>query len=224
MSGDRASVAVRTRRVPATAGFTLVELLVGLSLMALLAVLLFGGFRFGLRAWEAGGARIERLNEAEQVQNLLRRELGEAYSLAGSNPQTGAGALATFQGSRDSLSFVAPLPSQAGVGGLYRFGLGIETVTGERRLALAWQIFRPDRAPRASVDADSRSVLLHGIAGVDFAYFGRRQTGAPAQWQDDWDDRRGLPELVRLRVSFPDGDGRTWSDLFVAPKLRGPGT
>ena len=205
-------------------GFTLIELLVGLSLMALLAVLLFGGFRFGLRAWEVGGARIEQLNETAQVQNLLRRQLSEAYSLAGNNPQSAPVAAATFQGNRVSLSFVATLPTQVGIGGLYRFGLGTETVAGDRRLVLAWQIFRPDRPPRANVDDNSKSVLLHNIAGVDLAYFGRWQAGAPPQWQTDWDDRRGLPELIRLRVTFPDGDSRQWSDLFVAPRQRGPGT
>ena len=38
-------------------GFTLVELLVGLSLLGLISLLLFGGLRFGLRTWEAGGTR-----------------------------------------------------------------------------------------------------------------------------------------------------------------------
>jgi general secretion pathway protein J len=224
MSSDVAESGISPSSPRATAGFTLVELLLGLSLMGLLAVMLFGGFRFGLRAWEVGGMRIERQSEAELVQNLLQRQLGEAYSLADPNPQTAAAAIATFQGTQDSLSFVAPLPTQAGVGGLYRFGLGIVTNGGERRLVLAWQVFRPDRPPRPTVDDNSKSVLLHGIEGIDLAYFGRRQAGAAAQWQSDWDDRHGLPELIRLRVTFPGGDSRAWPDLFVAPKLRGPAT
>jgi general secretion pathway protein J len=214
----------RNKPVSATAGFTLVELLVGLTLMGLLAVMLFGGFRFGLRAWEAGGSRIERQTEAELVQNLLQRELGQAYSLADTNQQTTPSTIPTFLGNRNSLGFVAPLPTQAGVGGLFRFGLGIEMNGPERQLVLAWQIFRPDRPPRPSVDDNSKSVLLHGVEAVDLAYFGRRQAGVPTQWQSDWDDRHGLPELIRLRVTFPPGDGRAWPDLYVAPKLRGPGT
>jgi general secretion pathway protein J len=202
----------------------LIELLVGLSLMALLALLLFGGVHFGLRAWEAGGTRIERLNEAQQVQELLRRQLSQAYLLASSGSQAAAGSGASFRGTAGSLAFIAPLPSQAGTGGLYRFMLGTEVIAGERRLVLAWQVFRPDRPPRADFDESSRSVLLHAIAAVDFAYYGRWEEGRLPQWHGDWDDRRGLPELVRLRVNFPAGDGRAWPDLFIAPKLRGPGS
>ena len=34
------------------AGFTLIELLVALTLLGLISVVLFGGLRFGTRAWE----------------------------------------------------------------------------------------------------------------------------------------------------------------------------
>ncbi len=35
------------------AGFTLVELLVAMTLLAFLSITLFGGLRFGARSWEA---------------------------------------------------------------------------------------------------------------------------------------------------------------------------
>ena len=58
-------------------GFTLVELLVATSVLALLSVVLFGGMRFGARAWEAGEASIERTGEVEAAQDLLRRTFSE---------------------------------------------------------------------------------------------------------------------------------------------------
>ena len=39
------------------AGTTLIELLVALSLLSLMAVLLLGGMRLGLRVWDVGGDR-----------------------------------------------------------------------------------------------------------------------------------------------------------------------
>ena len=39
------------------AGTTLIELLVGLSLLSLMAVLLLGGMHLGLSVWESGNAR-----------------------------------------------------------------------------------------------------------------------------------------------------------------------
>src|ERR1700674_5801628 len=63
------------------AGFTLVELLVALSLFSLLALVLFGSLRFGLRAWELGTAHADRVEDVMFAQNLLRRLVADAYPL-----------------------------------------------------------------------------------------------------------------------------------------------
>jgi len=55
------------------AGFTVVELLVALTLFSLLCTLLFGNVRFGLKAWQHGLAHAERVDHSMIVQNLLRR-------------------------------------------------------------------------------------------------------------------------------------------------------
>ena len=72
-------------RSRSTAGFTLVELLVAMTLIGLISVALFGGLRFGARAWEAGNERAESFSQLEVVQSLLRRELNLADSLLGSD-------------------------------------------------------------------------------------------------------------------------------------------
>jgi len=63
------------------AGFTVVELLVALTLFSLLCTLLFGNVRFGLKAWQRGLAHTERVDHSMIVQNLLRRIIGEVYPL-----------------------------------------------------------------------------------------------------------------------------------------------
>ena len=65
----------------AGAGFTLIELLIALALFGLISVVLFGGLRFGTRAWEAGNAHAERLEEVQAVQALLRRHIAQAVAL-----------------------------------------------------------------------------------------------------------------------------------------------
>jgi general secretion pathway protein J len=201
-----------------THGFTLVELLVGLSLLSLVTLLLFGGFRFGLRAWEAGDDRIAASNEIQMAQQLLRRQLAEAQPLViGSRPET---APTLFQGDGAGVTFVAPLPAHRRVGGFYIFSLATREDRGSLQLLLRWRRFRPDTVARSDFDPKDESVVVDGIDSIAIGYFGPPAAGLPPQWLPHWDGTLGLPQLVRLSVTFRRGDARRWPEFVVAPRLR----
>jgi general secretion pathway protein J len=188
-----------------------------------MSVLMFGGLRFGLRAWESGSERIDEATQVELVQSLLRRGLSQArlpWLLVPEDEDRDT--LSAFTGTPDTMSFVAPLPSHSGNGGLAVFLLS-ERQNGEgATLALAWKIFRPDDFDSAAFETDEERLLLEDIAGIEFAYYGRFNASLPPDWLDQWDGLLGLPQLIRVRVSFPPGDRRRWPDLVVAPRLYEP--
>ena len=115
-------------------GFTLVELLVVFALFALISIMLAGGLRFGLRAWEAGRERAEPTNEIELAQNLLRRELSQAAA-----PRDDGDAARAFVGDPDRLAFSGPLPAPAAAGEPYAFLLRAAGGAGRTDLALQWR-------------------------------------------------------------------------------------
>jgi general secretion pathway protein J len=201
-------------------GFTLVELLVALTLLGLISVLLFGGLRFGARAWDAGESRLAALGEVEAVQTLLRRQL--AQITVPRQVRTEDGRSPMFAGSAGSLRYVAPLPARTGLGGLYVFDL--DTGGAGEGLSLAWRVHRPD-VPLAERNQElaGERLLLPGAAAVRFSYYGRHRPEEPLAWRDDWDAASTMPLLIRVEVSFPAGDGRRWPELIVAPMFgRGP--
>jgi len=190
----------------------------------MLSVLLFGGLRFGLRAWEAGSERIDRLAAIEPVQNLLRRQLSQAtlpYIPANIRSQAPASG---FIGTSDAVRFIAPLPANAGDSGLRVFSLSAEQGNALRKLELSWQIFRPDTLRSESFEPEDESTLLDDVDEVEFSYFGSYDPTQAPRWYENWNSEFGLPQLIRIRISFPRDDLRRWPDLLVAPMLspRGP--
>ena len=201
------------------AGFTLVELLVALTLFAIMSALLFGGLRFGVRAWEVGGERIDRLAAIEPVQNLLRRQLTQAtlpYIPVNIRSQ---GPVSAFVGTSGAMRFIAPLPANAGNSGLYVFSLSAEQAIQASKLRLSWSIYRPDTLHSESFEPEDGSILLDSVDRVQFSYFGEDGMAQPPQWHESWNGSFGLPQLIRIRIDFPAGDLRRWPDLVVAPRL-----
>jgi len=60
---------------PVEIGFTLMELLVSMSLMGLLAVAIHVGFRIGTNAWAKGDSRLETIRARQFSVDLLNRQI-----------------------------------------------------------------------------------------------------------------------------------------------------
>lgn len=204
----------RCRRRPR--GFTLIELLVAITLFGLIAVLLFGGLRFGTRAWEAGIASSDRVAEVHLAQNFLRRQLSQARDIAPKEAR--ALAEAPFEGMRQEMSFVSVLPDHIAVGGLYRLSVYVSGEVGRKRLVASWRLLRSEAGGPGQGEPEE-TVLLERIEDVEFSYLAPGEDGAAGLWRNGWQEEDGLPQLVRIRVEFADGDSRYWPELVVAPRL-----
>src|SRR6185369_11172741 len=62
-------------------GFTLVELLVAMVLLAAVMALLYSGLNFAARSWDAGDANGRRMADRRIGENFLRRELSELFPM-----------------------------------------------------------------------------------------------------------------------------------------------
>ena len=57
-------------------GFTLLELLIAITLLGLILVLLFGGLRLGMRSWDAGQLNVDTMNT---VAGVDKKASGESW-------------------------------------------------------------------------------------------------------------------------------------------------
>ncbi|MCG8354387.1 MAG: prepilin-type N-terminal cleavage/methylation domain-containing protein [Kiloniellales bacterium] len=197
-------------------GFTLLELLIAMTLLGLLMAMLFGGLRFGAGVWARGDAELEQLSRLQIVQNLIRRQIGAALPPVPGG-ETGPSRYA-MEGGPDALTLFAPAPLHAAIGGIYRIALRAEDCPPGTCLVMAWHLDQGQKEPAEAPREEQQVVLLDDIEGLAFDYLAEPAAVEPTPpWQDIWDEPERLPALIRLHVTFDPQDRRSWPALLVAP-------
>ena len=134
-----------------TRGFTLLEVLVVLSLLGVLLTLIAGAITGANRAMGKAERYSTRLDEVRSTQNFLRHVIGQALPLASGEP--GVAQPAVFIGEPRSMRFYAPLMTTLG-GGLYRYSV---TLAAGQRLQVSLERLQDQRL----LPAQEPQVLMH---------------------------------------------------------------
>lgn len=214
------------------AGFTLLELLVAMTVLGLLTGLLASGLGYGARVWDRARGQLEVSSELQTVQDVLRRMLSQAMPLS-TPPEDGTAVQeAAFVGRENAIEFLGPPPAQSIAGGIYAYRLAAKPDTTGTRLILEWRQRPPQQGRRVrtrvtnaelaepeKLQASHEVVLLDHLGSVEFSYFGQAEEASKASWQSDWQNATKLPQLVRVKVRFRQDDARRWPDLLIEPRI-----
>jgi len=175
-------------------GFTLVEVMLAVSILAVVVLLATAALRVGLRAWEAGQRRVDLQQEGRALVELI------SEALAGASPYQGRLGLnpervVLFEGEPEEVRFVTnapPLMLDAPVAPFHAVVLGRK---GEDALRLIERLVPSDEP----FTPGSERVLSRSVTRFSLAY--RDAAGA---WQERWDGREagGLPTAVRLELAI----------------------
>jgi type II secretory pathway pseudopilin PulG len=192
-----------------TRGFTLIEIILAVSTLAVVVLLATSALRVGLRAWEAGQRRVDLQQESRALVELVSEALAGAYPYQGRlglSPQR----VVLFEGEEDEVRFVTnapPLVLDTATAPFHAVVLGRK---GTEQLRLVEHVV-PAEAPFAD---GSERVLSRSVARFSLAY--RDEDG---MWQERWDAKEagGLPTAVRVELAF--GAGRTAPVLVVPLRL-----
>src|SRR5215467_12505236 len=163
------------------AGFTLMELLVAITLLSLLSLVLTGSLRFGFTAWARGAEHADSVDQNVLAKDFLRRTIGDAYPyFLPTDPTHGFGYV-DFAGSVQSLHFLASAPMALGGRGRVRFGIELERRSSGNELVVT----TTPELGEASAKPE-RKILLSNVETVEFAYFGKKRSGREPDWHDAW--------------------------------------
>jgi general secretion pathway protein J len=200
-------------------GFTLVEVLVTLGLLALVLGLLSGALRFAQNTWDAA-ARLDSQASAATAESFLRARLGEAMPLY-DQTTTGLVRLA-FEGTGDTLGFVAPAANGPSGAGLYHHTLDVMPGAGpdgSHALRLKLVTYHARQGdPAGAATAQDEHVLMGHVRSLRLRYFGPGALRAKPAWHAAWTRTDALPSLVEMTIALSDGGDAT--RLIVELRLR----
>ena len=199
----------RERPADQDAGFTILEMLVSLALMALVATFLAGGVQFGRRVWDLTG-RIDQLATISAVREALHQRISSALPVL--ELEANGSLPVAFKGGPSELSFVAALPDRQLPAGLYKVRLALQG----RDLALDFAGFQQRFAGGVLPGTLSQSRLLTKVSRLQLRYFGPAEPGDPKSWRTDWHREDALPDLVGVTLTFPEADLRQWPELIIS--------
>ena len=178
-------------------GFTLVEVVIALTIVATLLVVMFGSLRVGLAAWQRGDERAEVLDRARSLTQIVTRTLGAAHPYT-TSAHGGEAPRLLFEGTPDRVAFVTaepPFPTAAPI--------AFTAVTLSRDAGpVAGLAMRQKPLPNEEpFDRGLQPALVDGtVSDVRFRYLRE----SDRVWTENWDavEEKALPLAVEITLTI----------------------
>ena len=189
-------------------GFTLLEVVLAMTLLALVVAICYGAFHLGIRAVEKGEVAVVTTQRLRVASDVIIRQIKSAVPYAVRNEDDDV--YPYFEGSGTSMRFVTTAGMQSG-GSLAVVEYRLEE--DPTRLVMSEGVaFSGDSLGRGKVALnEARSVvLLDGFRTVTFEYM--LNDGADTEWRRSWDGHAEemLPAAVRVLIDGLPGADSKW--------------
>ncbi len=191
-------------------GFTLVELLVVISLLSLVMLAMASALRTTAQTEERVDARLRKVDDLRTTDGFLRSVLGRVSMRKRLGVIPVNESPYYFLGGPQEMAWVGVMPARYGVGGRFFLRLGLEEGPAGRSLVLRYLPFSDAVAAPNWSQAESY-VLVQAVTGFELRYEDASQE--PPQWGAPWTIADRLPQRVSIQIrSATDA----WPEIVVA--------
>ena len=194
--------------------FTLIEVLIAMSLLSLMMLLLFGSLHIGAKSWQQGEENMAMTNEIAVVQQFFTIHLANALPEWNDfDPEKER--VFAFQGKKNALQFVGAFPASAERNGLQLFHIALKEEHQKKAVTVSVSPFFPLAENETPLEDEVE--LIANVKQFELAYYGLNDETGENQWQNEWLNKDQHPRLVK--ISLEREEGRWMPDIIVALRV-----
>ncbi len=210
-------------------GFTLLEMIIAVTLVAMMAVGLWGIFRLSVTSWKRGADAIDASQRNRTLLDLVQKQMKSIYGIyTPFDPQSGVQPYPMFTGAENGIQFVSLCslrfnenPGLTAVSySVNQDGQGGYALV-ERETKFLGSDFEDSMFDRRD---ETAVTIFDNLTSFSFEYFDPGTRDLPAQWVREWSSRdmQHLPTAISMTMIARDPKGGTFSRFMVMPILAKP--
>jgi general secretion pathway protein J len=189
-------------------GFTLLELMISMLLIAMVVVITMGAMRLGYRSVESGEKRIEAQERFRTSLNVVESQIQSGIPFG----TTAEGSVKYyFRGEPDSLQFSCNYSIWDGRRGFLIADYRVERdATDKKRLVASENTI--------GMSDKRKTLLMDAMDDIRFEYYSTSITEG-GSWSSQWTDDTRIPNKVRVHLAYRGKDFSTVFPLRIKPVL-----
>lgn len=202
------------RRTAFCSGFTLIEVLVVMSLLSLVMLAMGSALRTTAQTEERVDQRLQRTDELRVADGFLRSILGRVAARKVLPPVEQGASEFIFNAQPSQLTWVGVMPARYGTGGRHHFRLQLQASSaGPQALVLQFAPWLDDALPPDWGQASSH-VLVQNVQSLALQYEDAQPE--PPVWTPQWTVPDRLPQRAMLLLQT---DAGPWPAIVIPLRL-----
>lgn len=193
-------------------GFTLIEVMLAMTLLSIMVVLLFSSLKIGAESWDKGETKIGEVNQKAVVYHFFKRHLLSVKPLWDDFSENDR--VFSFQGEENHFQFVSSFPASAARKGLQLFSVQSD-VYNEGRVSVGIRPFYPPAEDEEWKDEEV--VLVENVEDFRIQYLTKEDGDSAGYWVGKWLEKETLPALIKIKITLLDES--YWPEMIFPLKL-----
>jgi general secretion pathway protein J len=172
------------------AGFTLLELIISITLVAIIMLIVAGAASLGYRSFSTGERKLNAIERLRASLIIIDAQIQSGVPLT---LEGGGVKQYYFVGEQDSLKFSTNHSIWGGQRGYVIVSYRVETDVQGKRTLFASEY-------KVGMENQKETKLLEGFNEITFDYFRQDDTEEEGEWITQWVDEEMMPTKIRLNL------------------------